>query len=144
METREFVIDSSVVAKWFLMEEGAEVALRIRDTFAMGRMLLAVPTLLFYEVMNALRYGGAFTGEDLALASRSLSKYDFEVWQPRGRLLEHSVELSFREEVTVYDACYVALALRKRTRVITEDEELLEKFPKNSISLTRSIEILGS
>ncbi len=135
MEKGEFVIDASVVAKWFLLEESSEEALKIRDSFATARIKLAVPTLLFYEVMNALRYSKAFKKGDLLLASWSLSKYGFEVWQPRGRLLEQSVELSIENDVTVYDACYVALALRKKTRIITEDEELLGKFPQNSMTV---------
>ena len=114
MEKGEFVIDSSIVAKWFLTEEDSDEALKIRDSFATDRIKLAVPTLLFYEVMNALLYSGVFGEQDLALAARSLSEYGFEVWQPRGKLLELSVQLCVKKDVTVYDGCYVALASAKK------------------------------
>lgn len=144
MEKGDFVVDSSVVTKWFIIEEGSDNALKIRDSFATGKIRLAVPTLLFYEVMNALRFSGVFPKPDLLLASKSMSKYEFEVWQPKGKLLELSVELCIRGDVTVYDACYIALASRKKTRLITEDQELLGKFPNRSISLSHSDQIIHS
>ncbi len=124
----EFVIDSSIVTKWFVIEQDSDQAIRLRDEFATGKIKLAAPTLLFYEVMNALRFSGAFKEADLVTASKSLSKYQFEVWRPRGKLLELSAQLSLKENVTVYDACYVALAQRMGLQVITEDKELLAKF----------------
>ena len=51
----EFVVDSSIVTKWFLNEKNTDIAIEIRDRFATNQIKLAVPTLLFYEVMNALR-----------------------------------------------------------------------------------------
>jgi predicted nucleic acid-binding protein len=132
----EFVIDSSVVTKWFISENDSERAVRVRDSFATGKIGLAVPTLMFYEVMNALRFSGAFKEKELVVAAKSLSKYSFEIWRPRGKLLELSAQLSIKGDVTIYDACYVALAQRIGSRVITEDKEILAKFPKFSVSIT--------
>ena len=49
----------------------------------------AVPTLvkvprgeLFYETLNALRYGRAFDQAELGEAATSLSKYGLGVWHP--------------------------------------------------------------
>ena len=142
-EKGEFVIDSSVVAKWFVGERDSDKAIQIRDNFATGKIRLAAPTLLFYEVMNALRFAGAFREDDLVLASRSLSKYRFEVWRPRGKLLELSIQLSVKGNTTVYDACYVALAQRIGSKVITEDKEMLAKFPKLAITMDRSNVLFG-
>jgi predicted nucleic acid-binding protein len=107
----------------------------LRDKFATRKIRLAVPTLLFYEVTNALRFSGVFDEAALSLAARSLSRYRFEIWRPIGGLLELSARLSLRNGVTVYDACYVALAQRKGSKVITEDGELLDKFPSSTMSL---------
>ena len=133
----EYVVDSSVVTKWFLVESDSELAIRLRDDFATGRVNLAAPTLLFYEVMNALRFSSQYNERDLALAAKSLSKYQFNIWRPRGKLLELSSVVSLRQDLTVYDACYVALAQRMRTRVITEDKEILSKFPAHTIPMNR-------
>ena len=69
------------------------------------------------------------------MVARSLSRHKSSIWRPRGRLLELSAELSVREDVTVYDSCYVALAQRLGTKFITEDNELLQKFPNDTLPL---------
>ncbi|MDG6899168.1 MAG: type II toxin-antitoxin system VapC family toxin [Nitrososphaerota archaeon] len=132
----QFVVDSSVVAKWFLAEPGSDKAIELRDEFASGRVELAVPSLLFYEVMNALRFSGSFRASDLVVAARSLSKYRFGIWRPLGKLLELSSELSVEQGLTIYDACYVALGKRTSSRVVTEDKELLVKFPADTLALS--------
>jgi predicted nucleic acid-binding protein len=87
-------------------------------------------------VTNALRFSGLFNETDLSLVARSLSRYKFDTWKPRGKLLENSAALSIRESLTVYDACYVALAQRVGSKVITEDKELLDKFPADTVTST--------
>jgi len=138
----EFVIDSSIVTKWFMIEDNSSLALGVRDKFATRKIRLIVPTLLFYEVMNALRFSGMFDEANLATAARSLSKYQFEIWRPMGKLLELSAQLGLREDLTVYDACYVALAQRKGSKVITEDRELLDKFPALTFPLSRFTSVM--
>ena len=133
----EYVVDASIVSEWFLVETDSDRAIRLRDEFATGRLRLTVPTLLFYEVTNALRFSGVFNDIDLTLAAKSLSKYRFGIWRPIGKLLELSVQLSVKENVTVYDACYVALANRLKTRLVTEDGELLNKFPRDTMLINR-------
>ena len=132
---KQYVVDSSVVVKWFLIESASDAAARLRDDFAIGQTGLAAPALLFYEVMNAIRFSKLFESADLATVARSLSKYKFGIWRPRGKLLELSGELSVGADVTVYDSCYVALARRIGTKLITEDNELLEKFPDDTLPL---------
>jgi len=132
----QYVVDSSVVAKWFLMEPGSGKAIELRDRFAIGRLKLVVPTLMFYEVMNALRFSGGFDQSELVVAARSLSRYRFDIWRPRGKLLELSTSLALEKGLTVYDAFYVALAQRTGSRVVTEDGELLSKFPSDTAKLS--------
>lgn len=118
------------------MEAGSEQAIELRDNFATGRLRLVVPTLLFYEVTNALRYSGSFEKADLVVAAKSLSKYGFDIWRPHGKLLELSASLSLEKGLTVYDACYIALAQRIGSKLITEDGELLTKFPLHATKLS--------
>jgi len=136
---KEYVVDSSIVTKWFLIEADSELATGLRNDFATGRVRLRVPSLLFYEVMNALRSSGLYDETNLTIAAKSLSKYQFSIWRPLGKLLELCGALSVRQDLTVYDASYVALAQRIHAKVITEDKEILDKFPAYTISLNRYI-----
>lgn len=132
----QFVVDSSVVAKWFLTEPDSRKAIELRDEFASGRLELAVPSLMFYEVMNALRFSGSFSSPDLVVAAKSLSKYRFGIWRPRGKLLELATKLSVEKDLTVYDASYMALGKRTNSKVVTEDKELIVKFPADALALS--------
>jgi predicted nucleic acid-binding protein len=138
-EKKEYVVDSSIVTKWFLIEADSELATGLRNDFATGRVRLTVPSLLFYEVMNALRFSQLYDETNLTIAAKSLSKYQFSIWRPLGKLLELCGALSVRQDLTVYDASYVALAQRIHTKVITEDKEILDKFPAYTISLNRYV-----
>ena len=71
MARQNTVIDASIIAKWFVDEEGTEESLKLRTDHIEGRILIAVPELLFLEVLNALRYKGA-TIQKLSEANNAL------------------------------------------------------------------------
>ena len=48
---------------------------------------------------------------------------------------EHVLALAMKHQITAYDACYVCLALQLRLPLLTEDRELLTKFPQLAVSL---------
>lgn len=127
MERPKAVADASVVAKWFLDERFSEEARLLRDSFAKGEITLAVPSLLFYETLNALRYTDLYTGEELASVARALDQYGFDVWEPSGEVYEEIARTSMKQGVTVYDAAYVALAAHLGAPLYTADAELVDK-----------------
>lgn len=132
MEKQKAVADASIVAKWFLEEDSSENAIQLRDSFVTGKLAIAVPSLLFYEALNALWHSGLFSEEELTLAARALSKYGFDVWEPKGKTYEQTAMLSSEYDISVYDASYVALALHLKANLYTADSELIQKFPENA------------
>ncbi len=46
-----------------------------------------------------------------------------------------TLELAVKAKITAYDAQFVLLAQRQGTRLLTDDKELLRKFPSTAISL---------
>jgi predicted nucleic acid-binding protein len=132
LEKQKVVADASVVAKWFLNEEYSEGAMLLRDSFVKDELTISVPSLIFYEVLNVLRYTGLYNSEELASAARSLSKYGFDVWEPRSRIYEETAKISLKHEISVYDAAYVALASYLDTTLYTADLELVQKAPQYS------------
>ncbi|HUE88681.1 MAG TPA: type II toxin-antitoxin system VapC family toxin [Vicinamibacterales bacterium] len=117
-----FVVDASVVIKWFVPEVQSEAARRWLD----ARHQLIAPDLLFPEVGNTVwkktRRGELTTAQGRRLA-RDLSDIAVEVVPTRG-LLADAHELAQHTGLTVYDAMYVALAVRLETQVVTADERL--------------------
>ena len=51
-----FILDSSVVIKWFSEEEDTATALEFREGYIQGELEIVTPDLLLYEIANALRY----------------------------------------------------------------------------------------
>lgn len=72
-----YVLDASVLIKWFSDEEYTDIALKLRDDFFKGNIELVVPDLLLYEVSNALRYNPNFDENDVVEAVDSL--YDMGI-----------------------------------------------------------------
>jgi len=132
LERQKAVTDASIVAKWFLEEDFSDKARQLRDSFVTGKLTLSVSDLLFYEALNALWHSGLFREEELTLAARALSKYGFDVWEPRGKIYEQSAALSSKHDISMYDASYVALAIHLKATLYTADSELVQKFPKNT------------
>lgn len=98
--------------------------------FATGKVTLSVSSLIFYETVNALWASGLFSEGELSLAAGSLSKYGFEIWEPKGKILQEAARLSQQEGISVYDASYVALALHLNPPLYTADTGLVRKFPR--------------
>ena len=52
-----YVLDASVLIKWFMVEEDRDRALGLRDLHTAGRSTFFVSELTFLEILNAIRYG---------------------------------------------------------------------------------------
>jgi predicted nucleic acid-binding protein len=67
-----YVLDASVIIKWFSVEEYTDTAIEIRNKFFKGTYELAAPDLILYEVSNALRFNPKFDEDDVIEAINSL------------------------------------------------------------------------
>jgi len=124
------VADASVIVKWFIEESYSEKALVLRDMHVNGEIQLIAPSILPFEVLNALKYSNLFNEEELQEVANAISKYGFEYYNLRGELAEKTVELALENEITIYDASYIALAVLKKTKFYTADEKLIKKTKK--------------
>ncbi len=128
MRGTEIVVDASVVVKWFVEEEGSEEALKLRDRYIDGEVEIAAPELITFEVLNALLYKGLFTEEEMAQIHEALEAYSFSLYPLRGDYARKTLELALRNQITIYDASYVALALVRGTHLYTADERLVRRL----------------
>ncbi len=135
MEKKKIVIDASIVVKWFLEEEYSSESLQLRNDYVRGFFTIAAPSLLKYEVLNALRYSGVYGIGELKDLGVALDKYGFELYELEGELKELTIETALKSNTTIYDASYIALARLLNTILYTADKELLEKFPDTAIHI---------
>ncbi len=120
------VVDASIVVKWFIEEEYTKQALKLRDEFANRNLLLIVPSLLNFEVLNALRYSGLFNKKELKELAVAIGKYGFELHNLIGNYGELTAEIANALDLSVYDASYIALAELFNIVLYSADNKIIE------------------
>jgi predicted nucleic acid-binding protein len=120
---RDLVLDASVVAEWYHAEgeRHVEAAERLRIEYQGGDLHVAVPTLLFIELVNLAGRRWRFAESDLLDLSHALNELRFTVQQPD--LV--AVARWTARGLTAYAASYIALAEVRRTVVVTADQQML-------------------
>lgn len=116
------VIDASVAAKWFLSEAESESAIALRDAHVAGRIRLIAPSLMPYEVANALRYHPRIGSDFLAVYIADLFALGIGIDPVSDGSMAAAIKVAYRTGLTVYDACYVSLADRLGCPLFTADE----------------------
>ena len=120
------VADASVVVKWFVEETDHPRARDLRNAFLAGRLDLASPSLLPYEVLNALRYSGVMKPATLQAAAEALDKASIPLYPLEGSLAKEALALAASKSITIDDASYAAVARILGRRLVTADEQLIE------------------
>ena len=136
------ILDASVAVKWFTMEPLRDKALIIRDKYVNGELDLEAPSLLYYEVANALRYNPRFGIEEVRSAIRALEDLAITIYDFKGELASRAVELAYRFGITVYDAAYVALAAMRNATLYTADKEVVVKVSSENVKHLSEVKTL--
>ena len=123
-----FVLDSSVVIKWFSEEDETDLALSLREGFLKGDADITVPDLQPYEIANALRFNKKLNAADVANAVNSLIGIGINIVVPTKDVISSAVSLAFQFDTTFYDAYFIALAKELNYSFVTADEKLFNKI----------------
>ena len=124
------VLDASALAKWFLVEEESREMRLLRDKIIGSEVEAHVPSLVFVELANLLRYSRGLTPGDVAdgvaaTMSIGLVVHDFV------EVLGEAVSIAFEKGLTVYDSIYVALAEKLDAVLVTYDKVLLREVKRS-------------
>jgi len=120
------VVDASVVVKWFIEEESSKEARRLRDDYASDLVDLEAPSLLPFEVLNAIRFSGLFSPGELRRVAEALDAFAIPARPLEGSLAAASMTMASSAGLTVYDASYIALAKELGATLFTADRGLLK------------------
>ncbi len=131
-----FVLDASVVVKWFHEEEYTSEALMLREAHNRGLCKFIVPILIVYEVSNALKKPpNLFNEREVGDAVESVFSRLTEIVAPDQTSMRTAIEAAFKYEITMYDASYVALAENEKIMMVTGDEWLSTRVKNEEIVL---------
>ena len=136
----EVVVDASVVVKWFLIEEFREQAIHLRDDYIEGKIELISPTILPFEVLNAIRYSSKGIKKDqLEGVGKSLLHYGIKLLSFNEERLLETTEIAREDDITIYDSAYIALAKMMQTNLYTADMQLINKLSDANKSFVKHI-----
>jgi predicted nucleic acid-binding protein len=124
------VIDASVVIKWFVDEVHAEAARRLQE----DQYELFAPDLLWPECGNILWKKvrrGELIPDEARLIWGGLEQQPISTF-PSYVVLELALEMAFDTNRTVYDSCYLALAILIGCQLVTADQKLFNALQGGS------------
>jgi len=120
----EAVLDASVVIKWFRSqgERHVDRARALRASFEAGELVVFTPPLLGLEIVNVAGRRWRWDGAALVDLAAALDDLGFELTEPDLVRVAHWTALG----LTAYDAAYVAVAEAVETRLVTDDDLIIE------------------
>jgi predicted nucleic acid-binding protein len=127
--SRELVIDGSVSGAWALQDEATPESRELLQLVVTRKLMMVVPELWWYEVLNALRSAVArrrIDEQDSRLALAVLGDVPMEL-VPVGALGQATIlSKAIRLNLSVYDAAYLHLAESRGVRLVSEDQGILK------------------
>lgn len=134
----EYVLDSSVLVKWFSPydEEHRSKALSLLNLYKEGKIDLYIPELAIYEVSNALRYNKNFNESEVKDILKFLMNLELSTVNLSEDIVNKSLGISYEDNITVYDAIFIALSNVLKIPLITANPKHLKaKAGRNIILL---------
>ena len=122
------VIDTSVVAKWFVEEDERDKSILVRNQLLSGKISLVAPRLLIYEMGNVLTLNTNLNSKEISDALRSLVDIGLEIYVMGFDELEMATKISRKFNITFYDAVFASLAKILNTKLVTADKSLSRKL----------------
>lgn len=127
MASLALVPDASVVAKWLLREPDSGHAIGLRDRFLAGEVDFVVPSLLYYEVANALRHRREVEPRDAHRFLEELYAYEMEEAAFTAAVAVEASRFARERQTTVYDATYLVVARSRNGVMVTADAKFEAK-----------------
>ena len=125
---RQLVLDASVLGRWIFQPKEA-VAGALRAEFEAGELTIAVPALVFLELLNVAGRQLRWAVDELTALADHLQRSGFDVVEPDLA----GVATWVARGLTAYDASYVALAEQLDVPLATGDRLILELAPRLAV-----------
>ncbi len=131
--TKAAVADASVIARWYVKEDSYKKALEVRRDYEENRLSLIEPSLLLYEVSNALRYSPELGIDDVKHSVRSIIDMQLDFREMDHDWARLCLDSAYKYGVSIYDSSYFTLAQNLNIKLVTADDKLARKVPSENL-----------
>src|SRR3989344_5531899 len=135
---KKLIVDASVSLKWVFEEEDSFKARLLLKKFEQKEVLLLVPQLWEYEIVNG--FTSAVLRKKISyLKAKKLLKLvlgaNLEIISVSS-LLEKCLENAKKYQISGYDSAYLTLAKENKILFVSADERLVKKVGDQKITVT--------
>ncbi len=116
------VIDASVAAKWFNLEELSDKATDIKEAYVKGDLELAAPTHIIYEVGNSIWKNKQLTETEASDALAALLQLSLQLLEPTSERAKRAMKIAKSRNIAFYDSIYLQAAEELNTALLTADD----------------------
>jgi len=138
MEKKTLILDASVIVKWYFEEQDSEKATRIRDLYRNYIIEIIVPDLLYYEVVNAIRFNKNITAREKIRIIKNLFKINLETKVLEKQDFIEALTSADKYDTTIYDTIYYILAKKLNGKYITADQDFYNKINDKYVELIKN------
>jgi predicted nucleic acid-binding protein len=137
MET--YVVDTSVVVKWFNQqnESKVEIAHQIYNDMLDNLIVLIVPSLLPIELINVLKKGKNIPVAAIKKSVPDLFSLPLVIKEPSQTILEHTAKIMEAYNIAAYDALFVATAKDENCKLISDDTKAHGKITDGTVIMLK-------
>ena len=131
-----YVIDSSVIIRWYVDQVGHEHARRVQVDFLAGTMRLEAPDICRWEISNVLRKKGEgrLTSAEIVSAMTDIEDLGVVLHPASTADLSRIIRLSIEYGISVFDAAFADLSLRTGLTLLTSDIRLVRAVAAQPLS----------
>ena len=133
MET--YVIDTSVVLKWFNQknESHVKIAHQIYKDMLDNKIVLVVPNLMVIEIVNALKKGKNMPLVEIKRIIDDFFSLPLIIKESSQAIFEQTAEAMETYNIAAYDALFVAEAKDSECRLISDDTKAHGKITNGTV-----------
>ena len=125
---KKYILDTSVVVKWFSQEEGTDEAESWLKLLEKQEAAVYLPALVKYELANALLKGKKLSYKEAELALKIFYSLPLIFVEENLGLAELSYKFAEKLGISYYDACFLALAKTQKAILVTANPRHQQKI----------------
>lgn len=143
MADERLIVDTSIFVRWFLKQDGWEVARLYRDRFIAEEVRLHTVECARFELPHALRtkgvLGGKMTEDEYRAAVRVIDDWGIEVEPLGGDDLEACADLALRHNLGFFDAVFLHRTITIDATLLTADNPLATVAEEAGVAVVRAV-----